>query len=83
MSAEGTTPDDPLAMGLYAISIIQPLITSLQAASSVKQCCLQMLLVELAVLSKLGRGGMPLAHLVRILVIFRTTDRMLDHRKTS
>ena len=28
---------DPLAMGLYALSI-QPLITSLQAASSVKQC---------------------------------------------
>ena len=70
MSAEGTTPDDPLAMGL-------------QAASSVKQCCLQMVLVELAPLWKLGRGGMPLAHLVRILVIFRTTDRMLDHRKTS
>ena len=25
-------------MGLYALSIIQPLITSLQLASSVKQC---------------------------------------------
>ena len=37
VSAEGTTQGDPLAMGLYALSI-QPLITSLQAASSVTQC---------------------------------------------
>ena len=59
-------------MGLYALSI-QPLITSLQAASSVKQVGLQMMLVELAPLWKLGHGGMTLAPLVQILVIFWTT----------
>ena len=37
MSAKGTKQGDPLAMGLYALSI-QPLITSLQAPSSVKRC---------------------------------------------
>ena len=36
-STEGATQGDPLAMGLYALSI-QLLITSLKAASSVKQC---------------------------------------------
>ena len=37
VSAKGTKQGDPLAMGLYALSI-QPLITSLQAPSSVKRC---------------------------------------------
>ena len=37
VSAEDTTQGVPLAMGLYALSV-QPLITSLGAASSTKQC---------------------------------------------
>ena len=47
-------------------------------STSIVQCeainvGLQMMLVELAPLWKLGLGGMPLAPLVQILVIFRTT----------
>ena len=38
MSTEAATQGDRLAMGLYALSI-QLLITSMHAASSVKQCC--------------------------------------------
>ena len=38
-STEGTTQGDPLAMGVYAISI-QPLITGLNVSSNVKQCWL-------------------------------------------
>ena len=37
LSAEGTTQGDLLAMALNTLSV-QPLITSLQAASTVKQC---------------------------------------------
>ena len=47
MSVEGTTQGDPLAMDLYALSI-QSLITSLQGASSVKQCWFADDAVELA-----------------------------------
>ena len=36
-SAEGTTQNDPIAMGLYAVSL-QPLITHLNLSSSAGQC---------------------------------------------
>ena len=41
-----------------------------------------MMLAERAPLWKLGRGGVPLAPLVQILVISERQE-MLDHRKTS
>ena len=37
MPAEGTPQGDPLSMGLYALGVQLP-ITSLGAASSIKQC---------------------------------------------
>ena len=71
VSAEGTTQGDPLAMGLYALSI-RPLITSLQAASSANQCWFADDAGGAGSITEIRQGGMLLAPLVQILVIFRT-----------
>ena len=74
MSAEGTTVHgDPLAMGLYALSI-HPLITSLQAASIVKQCWFADDATGAGSIMEIRTWWDALiAPLVQILVIFRTT----------
>ena len=68
VSTEGAAKGDPLAVGLYALSI-QLLITSLQAASSVKQCCFTD--------DASGAGSITESRTrwvrVQTLVIFRTT----------
>ena len=71
VSAEGTTQGDLLAMGLYALSI-RPLITSLQAASSANQCWFADDASGAGSITEIRQGGMLLAPLVQILVIFRT-----------
>ena len=67
MSAEGTTQGDQVAMAPYALNV-QPLITSLQAASSTKLT----MPVELALYSKSRNGGMPSTALAQSLAIFPT-----------
>ena len=72
----------PLAMSLYAF---QPLITSLQAASSVKQCCFADDASGAGSIMEIRTWWYALSTLGPDFAFFAFSERqeMLDHRKTS